>query len=1259
MLWTGIYTRGLKYRFRITLGLFSRDFMLLSFDDDAFEEDATQVYQISGKQVSVKPEIVVAHIVTDTKLNPKYGYGDMDTLKVFMRDLRDISFFEFVQTPSVLENTLETFYKYFSVPGGNASIELFMKKSSELSPKKHSKLRYTTIEDDKHIESISVYAKSGRVRTLEALKDIYDLSWILNTDGKLLRDYRSVRTKEALQEVLDGIASHETISLDFETSGTEFYHCMKEWPKEEWPKIMGIGISWEEGTARYIPLISNKFECLPYWETLHTVLKSLVGKSLQGANLLFDFGVAYFFGYSYKCVFDVMQAEFDMDPTGSRGHKKLKEITRYYTGWETLELDEVLGGPVDGRLIADLDEDVILIYGGADVDTVWSVRKHQEPYLKGKELIWKIDMNMISIIAIEDYYGCRMDMNVWNVLNDINTRDLANVEKTIWQFLEDKVARKTVYDMFKTNYNQELSEDEILEVLEMQPEIKVASLELLMKGTNKSRKRLQLSSSKDLLFIFSEILNYPVYRDFKGKISLDDEYLTKLSQMTTSTPEIFLSEDLMSVSTTMDIDWVKELPDKEKVILSKKKLEACPYPFAIMLQVWRKLEKRNNSFLAPIGKTAVNGWYNRNTSMTAADTARFINPTQTLQGYMKKLNVAYDSNRYFVQFDLAQIEFRVMIGNAVRYWKMYTKTLPDDPEFDILREKDISYLIDRLNLWWTDYHREGGSALVGVPPAKMTKDQRSRVKAPHFAVPYGAEEWTVAKDKLLAAQTEEEKQAILEDTAIILMIWKRMMYPLYKFLETKRDIALTPLPDEQLPPRLKGGKWGRVTNSLGRCRYYSLDYEGTTDNRLARDGHMQVLANKNSSAYNEELYRTTKQVQGTIRRSAGNYPIQSDAREYFAMLMIKLFSYCKKNGLSGTGHYDTDKIIQSLMIHDENHLQVSKDIHPFKIYQILMENCLLKLESYPAFYMGIAVCDSWYESKDDKYEAPVQFVLDIVEEYKKNPEKYEAESWKDSPKEYVLEYIRKWMSKACDKFIAENTQNNLFDLVSFRETNDNYFFLTKPGLYTKKFLNTEDDISREELILLSHNTNLDLVVYTGNRYIKMSEYVFDFVKPVEEVQTDTTNLFDTTPNTEDLDELFDEFSVDDLDDLFDVDDLERKDEDADKCYWLYSEAERSLNINAELDSLDRGIDMSSELPQIKRQFTGMMILNDTWILDIRGLDIATFKLVSKYLQQYKSPTGLPVIIKSDAGSNLSKVRFNRNVDLLGLQLIMEEGVVTK
>jgi hypothetical protein len=314
---------------------------------------------------------------------------------------------------------------------------------------------------------------------------------------------------------------------------------------------------------------------------------------------------------------------------------------------------------------------------------------------------------------------------------------------------------------------------------------------------------------------------------------------------------------------------------------------------------------------------------------------------------------------------------------------------------------------------------------------------------------------------------------------------------------------------------------------------------------------------------------------------------------------------------------------------------------------------LLHLDTYPTFYRGIAVCDSWYESKDDKFEAPVQFVLDIVEQYKKNPEKFENEDWKKSPKDYVLGYIRNWVSHECDRVIREFTVNDIFDVKNFRETNTNYFIFTKPGLYTRKFTNKEDDLTREELILLNHNENPNLIVKTEKRNIKMSEYVFNYEEVKEPLKKDEESLTDLFSDLDSVDSTND-FGIDDLSDLFDLDDIEYKDKEADRMYWLYSEAERSYNTEAELEDLGKDLDVSSELPEPEHEYLGLLNLNDTWILDIRGLDKQTFIAVSKYLQQYRCEDGMPLILRSSEGTKLSKIKLSKNLDRLGVQVLMKK-----
>jgi hypothetical protein len=75
-------------------------------------------------------------------------------------------------------------------------------------------------------------------------------------------------------------------------------------------------------------------------------------------------------------------------------------------------------------------------------------------------------------------------------------------------------------------------------------------------------------------------------------------------------------------------------------------------------------------------------------------------------------------------------------------------------------------------------------------------------------------------------------------------------------------------------------------------------------------------------------------------------------------------------------------------------------------YKIIYENCMLKFPKFPRFYCGISTVSNWAEGKEDKYEAPIEFVEYIIKEYDANPEKFENENWQSNPKEYVYQNIR-------------------------------------------------------------------------------------------------------------------------------------------------------------------------------------------------------------------------------------------------------------
>lgn len=1248
MLFAGIYTKGIvQYDFQIILGKTRNRYTLLRHDSDTMLDALSSTAYLTSSVIK-REENIVSQIISKKTGQPLLEYGDQRIITAFTADMNVASNYGQLLRDNITE-TIDYEGEDFSiiVYHRNPNVNTFVNRSNTIE--------YRELKDtSKALANIKV----SNVRTLSELKELYDLSWILNNDNTLKKDYRTICTEEELDWVINKVDNAKELAFDVETTGLKFFWMGGH--REDADEIVGICLSWEENQGVYIPLESEKFECMPRDYVIPRLFPHLTRFGLDGANILFDLKVAYHYGYLFKCGFDTMQAEFDLDPTGSRGHKSLKAMTRYYIGDETLELDEVLGGSVDGRMIKYLDKDVITIYGCADADYVLKLKHIMSPLLNYMKTAAQLDFNMIPVCAITEYYSNHVDMNLLKIFSDVNKRDFEMVDRTLRTYLKTIATVNVSIEMAKKVFpSNDLSDS--VRYLSNSPEVTELVEQLLtVEDSKHGRRQLNFNSTDDLDIIFFKILNYPPPKVKKriGKkesSSKDDSYLISLTAHRSKDSNNFMKEDLLSSISEYNYSWVS---DDDKILISKDAVNYCKYPFAIMLQQWRKLSKRQNSFYDRLEDLSCHGYYLTENKMTNADTARIINVAQTIQGYIKSLIIPFP-NKYMIVFDAAQIEFRVMIGLASQYWDAFCNKL--GPEFDDFKDKSINNVAEKLNIPWADYHREGGSLLVGKTPATMTKKDRSKVKGPHFAVPYGGSAYTIAASELNTMISEKEKKKKIEETDMLLSVWRDKMYPLYRFLESKRDEACTLIEDDsKLPPRLRGGKWGKVTNALGRCRYYNLDYEATARTFIKGEPDMvsKIISNKLSSdepltpreqkKWDSYVKETERVITALVRRSAGNYPIQSLAREYFVLMMTRLFSRLHKKGYMGMGS-GNDKVILNMLVHDEGHLQVDYSIHPYEIYKDIIECCMLNLKGYPRIYCGISICHNWHDGKEDMYEAPVEFVYDMANAYQKNPDKFKNDDWKSNPQAYVHRDLVKWMHDYTVRFINENTYNNVFDLTKFRKTNENYFLFVKLSMYTNKFSNKEDDISKDELIILSHNENPNLIVHTESRDIVWSNYTFNYDKdkPKPNNNADTTEEFlDSLDNIE----LNGIGSFDlDIDDLSDSD---YKESDAANCYWLNSEDNISEMIPSVSAVSSEFLESDEPETQEIMEYTRLLTISGVYCLDLNGLDENHLRLVSNYLKSHKCDTGMSVMYTYGYKKNMLKYKVSK-LDIEELKYITE------
>lgn len=888
-----------------------------------------------------------------------------------------------------------------------------------------------------------------KLKTFEEVISSRDMSWYYDEMGRCKKEYVLVQSLDELAELMQDAVKYEYMSFDTETTGTSFYWYKGDSSKRS--KICGMSLSWRRDQGIYIPFMSKVFKYFDLAEVMKIVYPVMRTRKIVCHNGIFDFKVLYSYGYYIPIEEDTLLMAFNIDARVKSGSKGLKTLTRKYLNHETLELDELTGGTVIPELIPYIDAELIKVYACADSDYTLQLFDVLRPAVEGMPC-YRLDIKLIDILAIAEYQGAPINMQLLQTMSDINNENMKRVEHLMEQYVYvvglQSLAAKAIRETKAEGY--EPTSEEIKLLCEYPPFLdSVKYLFTKEAVTHKEKERgkpLQFSASADVAYIMYDLLGYPVLKtNSSGSRTSDKEAVNRLLEYTATNRVEFLKDDLYTSAPNFGID-------SKEVIISKSAFEGYKYPFAYLLQTWRKLQKFSSSFFGPLLAESSSGYYNTDNSMTSAETGRVINKIQTLEGSLKELVVPRSDEWYMIVFDKSQIEFRVMLGLASTYWNNLIKSgkLPIDVQ-TLAEEKNLDVLVERLNDWEKDYHREGGAIFAGCTPDAMTNKQRKKVKAIHFSVPYGANAASVAKPKL-AGHPESEWDAIIAETEGDLAAWRNKLYPLYYYLEHVRDVALTPL---KTNPMGVSGTVGMVRNPMGRYRLFDLS-------------------------------DTSYKACASIRRQAGNFPIQSLARDIFFSGVLKLFNRLKEEGII-TEDFNTSKALLNIFVHDEVVLQVHKSIHPYRMYKYIMETNLTRLSGHPTYFMGIAVADTWGKGKTDSYEAPIDYVKECVHKYERNKDYYDnIESTVDSLSELdytklCWEGITDWFAKrACKELSTVLAGSSIIDPRVVHDKLINYYVKPRLPFYTKP--------CRKEAYRVDPSLPPDTKDSKYNSYIKLFDY---------------------------------------------------------------------------------------------------------------------------------------------------------------------------
>lgn len=1112
--------------------------------------------------------------------------------------------------------------------------------------------------------------------TYDDLNEILDMSWY-KKDDVVLKNYSNVKTIEEfelqvmtpivhyLQECkLTGVQAY--ISLDTEATGLKIYNLSKD--NEALDHDVAVQVSWAENQGvtiftdmEFFGNVPVEYVCarlqelfqdfqgertITYYESCNyedkdsevvtnmssfgentlnckfqekkfTFVRKLV--DLIGHNAPFDRRVITGEGYSIWFNEDTLQMAFNLDPKQTRGSKKLKVLTRRVFNEETPELSDVLGKGNEDKFRYLVNEEVAAIYGCADVDytrKLFLYLRELTPdcmYFRYKEH----DIPLLNILSDSEYYGMMTIPDAVEALAEETWQNLQILQHTMWEYVG-------VY----MDYHQKM------QVIEMSNEAGYYASE---SGYEDAKKSVTVDinaiykfdfKASELRHVLYDIMKYPIFAYTEGKKRLPkvDKYVVeKLLKVEREEFDNIreLSHSVLRHGFSMEVynrllrgTKEEQRQAKSMELISAEVFNSKKYPLALILQKHSDLNKEYTSYYKPMREENLEGKLFKGYSMARIETRRISNPGQTMKGSLKANIRSYSDDYYTVDFDMSQIELRIMYS-----------------------ESKFDYMIEKMKNPESDSHIESAAMVNQCKAYKVTSKQRKSAKAVSFGLPYGLGTKSLC-EKIFGDTSKEH----LFETRMILHHWELQNGPIMRLLEGARNEALTEwVIDDKLREFLMAYKKdedgefivedgkkvpipiSKVTNSFGFYRTFSLENVDLTD-----AGKKRRATGKYDS------------VESSIRRASGNYPIQSDAAEIFRIILIRFYRRCIEEGIA-------DKVIWHMLIHDELLCSVHKSVNPVLVYKIIKEACMITMKGHTKYFVGINIGKTWYECKDDKREAPVLFVDRMVKRY--DAGEFREEEWFDDPWAFIKPHREQFITTRISE-VLHKVQPSIdlepINVPLIIEKCDNYTVRGYVNDYAmNKDIDSSDYLDADALFNATWQSRLEtwaLQVYgEGKEIIGIDGKLRRIIKRLEVQATsqESVPLF--------LDDYAEKFNDAEL---------------ASSVYYSYEDGDVEAVYNSDIveyeeEEYDFPIDHTkaatatnlAEMFVVEKKYSHLREIRENIIIDVKG-DSAKESAIKNFLVKKKSSSGKTILFKKATGTLQRWISVSGVVDLKELDLFI-------
>ncbi|MEX1019445.1 MAG: DNA polymerase I [Litorilinea sp.] len=260
--------------------------------------------------------------------------------------------------------------------------------------------------------------------------------------------YRCIQDADALQALAEILENAQELSFDVETTSTDAMQAV----------LVGLGVSWEEGHAAYIPIAHHEGTQLP-WETVRAALQPAFARTdlpKLAHNAKYDLTVCLRHGLEIAGpIHDTMVMAWLIDPASRT--LGLKDQAGLELGWSMVEISEIIGS---GRKQITIDAAPILrvaAYCGADVDATIRLYHILKPRVQEHgmwSLYERLEQPLVPILTDMEMAGVLLDVDFLGEMSKKLVQRLAELEHELFRLVGHEFNLRSTQQMSQVLFEE-------------------------------------------------------------------------------------------------------------------------------------------------------------------------------------------------------------------------------------------------------------------------------------------------------------------------------------------------------------------------------------------------------------------------------------------------------------------------------------------------------------------------------------------------------------------------------------------------------------------------------------------------------------------------------------------------------------------------------------------------------------------------------------------------------------------------------------